>query len=101
MSAPKATSLRLQQLEQQRENIRARERQLAKQMLLERNKLAGKERKLDTRRKILDGALIQKEAASNPEIYALLAQLRESELTRDDDRRLFGMAPIAKSAQGD
>lgn len=50
----------------------------------------------NTRRKILDGALIQIYADTHPDIQTLLEKLRKEELTREDDRKLFGLTPLPK-----
>ena len=66
-------------------------------------KLGTQERRADTRRKIIDGAHIQTEALTNPEIAALLDRLRRAKVVSDDDCRLFGLAPLSeieKAARG-
>lgn len=83
-------SERLRKLKQQQEKIK-------KQMALEKSRLRDKLRAEDTRRKILDGALMQKYALDHPEISALMEKLRKEKLTRADDRALFGLAPLPKN----
>jgi len=68
----------------------ARKAQAAKKALSE------VERAADTRRKVLDGAHIQTEALTNPEIAALLHRLRDEKLISDIDRALFGLAPLSE-----
>ena len=87
--APK--SERLQKLEQRQEKLK---RALAK----EKARLRQDERKDDTRRKILDGALIQEYAKDHPEQEALLQKLRRERLTRDNDRALFDLPPLKEKA---
>ena len=83
---------RLEKLKEQRETIAARIRR-------EQAKARTRERKDDTRRKILAGAVVleraDKDAALKTQLDALLARF----LVRDDDRALFGLAPLpAKEA---
>ncbi len=78
---------RLKKLEQQHEKIR-----LA--LARERSKLAHEARRNDTRRKILVGALILTEAEKDSALHARLFALLESQLTRSDDRFLFGFDPL-------
>lgn len=80
-------SERLKKLEQQQERLR-----LAIQR--ERHKLAGQERRDDTRRKILVGALILAEAEQDLAMKTRLDALLRKHLTRNDDRALFGLDPL-------
>ncbi len=80
---------KLDKLKQQQEKIN-------KAIRREQTALKKKQRADDTRRKILDGALIRNYADTHPEIQTLLDTLREKELTRDDDRKLFGLEPLPK-----
>lgn len=82
-------SAKLDKLKQQQEKIN-------KAIRREQSALKKKERAEDTRRKILDGALIRNYAETHPDIQTLLDDLREKELTRDDDRKLFGLVPLKK-----
>ncbi len=82
---------KLKKLKQQQEKINQAIRR-------EQTALKKKERSEDTRRKILDGALIRNYADEHPEIQTLLDELRKKELTRDDDRKLFGLEPLPKQA---
>jgi hypothetical protein len=50
-----------------------------------------KARKEDTRRKILVGAVVLVAAEDDPDKKQWLARLLDQELTRDDDRTLFGL----------
>ena len=83
---------KLKKLKQQREKI-------DKQIRLEKARLAAQERKDATRRKILDGALIQSEAKSNPTIAKLLEKLRREKLTKPHDRALFGLEPLKETPE--
>jgi hypothetical protein len=51
-----------------------------------------KARKEDTRRKILVGAVVLLAAEDDPDKEVWLARLLDQELTRVDDRALFGLA---------
>ena len=57
-----------------------------------------KKRAEDTRRKILAGAAILSAIESNEAEKAKFMALVEATLTRDDDRALFGLPPLASSA---
>jgi hypothetical protein len=50
-----------------------------------------KERKRDTRRKILAGAVVLAAVENDPDRKAWLARLLDQELIRDDDRELFDL----------
>lgn len=81
------TTDKLGKLLEKRETLAARIRR-------EQAKARTQHRKDDTRRKILAGAMIleraEKDAAFKIELDALLARF----LLRDDDRALFGLAPL-------
>lgn len=96
MSQPKRSSTKLQKLAQKREALLEEQRKLAKQMLAERNRLAAYERKRETRRKIIDGAHIRELEEGDDYIRTKLREMRESKLIRDDDRELFGLAPLSE-----
>ena len=67
---------------------------LAARIRREQAKARTQERKDDTRRKILAGAVVleraEKDAAFKTDLEALLARF----LVRDDDRALFGLTPL-------
>ena len=79
---------RLAKLQQQRAKI---ERQIRQQKL----KLKTEERRKDTRRKIILGALVEKHCALNPDsTFARQVQkLINQYVEREQDRELFGLAP--------
>lgn len=81
---------KLAKLKQQQEKLKAR-------IQKEQARISAKDRKADTRRKILDGALIQNHAKDNPDIAALLDRLRSASLTKPRDRALFGLDPLPES----
>ncbi len=89
-----ATSTRLEQLKQQREK-------LAKQIRREETKLRGEDRRKDTRRKILVGAILMTEAEKNSELQGTINTLLRAKLTRNDDRALFGLEPLAGNQNAD
>lgn len=86
------------------EQRRARERRQLQRL---QQQLSEQERKRDTRRKILVGALVMEHADRMEEggdttWQRLLDELLHSRLTRDDDRELFGLAPLpASGAEGE
>lgn len=87
----KKTADRIAQLEaklkQEKAALRAAEAR-------QRAVLSKKARADDTRRKILLGAIILKRA-ENPSFKQIFDRLLDEELTRDDDRALFGLSPRA------
>jgi hypothetical protein len=67
---------------------------LENRIKLEQNRIAKKERRIDTRKKILAGAYILEEYKDKmPELIKKLDKF----LTRPLDRQLFGLAPITLS----
>jgi hypothetical protein len=52
------------------------------------------ERKADTRRKILIGAIVM----ADPDLRAIVTKMLAERLTRDDERALFGLPPKASTA---
>ena len=56
---------------------------------------AKKDRRADTRRKILAGAVIIERANADPAARERLFALLDDALTRPDDRALFDLAPLA------
>ena len=81
---------KLVKLKQQQEKI-------ARQIRSEKTRISKQARADDTRRKILDGALIRNEAAHNPDVQALLDRLRSRYLTKPQDRALFGLPPLPEN----
>lgn len=64
-----------------------------KQAIENRQKAKAKEqeRKAETRRKILVGAEVLKRARNHPDQYARVLAMMDETLTREDDRKLFGL----------
>jgi len=96
------TNSRLEKLKQKQqalENKQRRERaQIAAQIKDAEAKAAEQERKNETRRKIIDGALIREHAAKNPDCEAaqVLSRLRNEYVTRPTERKLMGLPPLPK-----
>lgn len=55
---------------------------------------AEKARKEETRKKILAGAVVLNLGERDPKAWEWLQTLLDRELTRDDDRALFGLPPL-------
>lgn len=71
-----------------------KKQQLENRIKLEQNRLAKKERQIDTRKKILAGAYILEEYKDKmPELVKKLDKF----LIRDIDRQLFGLKPSTQS----
>ena len=81
---------KLVKLKQQQEKI-------ARQIRSEKTRISKQARADDTRRKILDGALIRNEADHNSDVQALLDRLRSRYLTKPQDRALFGLPPLPEN----
>jgi hypothetical protein len=87
--------------EQKIATLQQRKAALDAQLARERAKLKAKSRKDDTRRKILAGALALEHAEISPEFGNTLNRLLREHLTRDDDRRLFGLDPLPRDDDSD
>ena len=72
---------KLRQLKERQQAVEARRRTLESR----------RERKADTRRKILVGAIVLAKVEHGEMDRALLTRWLDTALSRDDDRRLFGM----------
>lgn len=75
------------------ESLRSRRAQIDAELARLEAKAKGEARKADTRRKILIGALVMQEMASNPDLEKLVKELTESRLTKPRDRALFQLPP--------
>lgn len=82
---------KLDRLHQQREVLAAR---IRREEARERERT----RKIDTRRKILAGAIALEHAGHDAAFKADLDALLARFLRRDDDRALFGLAPLPAEA---
>jgi len=78
---------KLAKLLEQKKVIEARIRQI-------QNKENEKQRKADTRRKILAGAWVLDEVDQRPDFKEFVYGKLSSFLTKPDDRALFGLAPL-------
>lgn len=85
---------KLEQIEErlEREKKKVQQLQAQKRQLLNRKKK--EERKLDTRRKILVGAVLLKLASSEPKLDEYIKDALDKNLETEADRALFGFAPI-------
>ena len=83
---------KLKQLIEKREALAARIR-------LEQNKLKSVERRSDTRRKILAGAMVMEWAQRDSEFSAKLMKELDRFLVRDIDRELFRLPPTRATDQ--
>lgn len=83
MGAPRKTpEQKIAELEQQQKTIQAR-------LQREKAKLREAERKADTRRKIIAGAIALEHAELNPAFGAELRRVLEQHVTRPEDRALL------------
>ena len=80
-----AQQKKLAQLKAQRQRIEARDRSRAQAAT----------RKQDTRRKILAGAMLLDLMSKDANLQKQMLAKLESFLTREDDRALFGLQPLA------
>lgn len=83
-------SAKLIKLKQQQEKIK-------KQIQLEKKRQRSNSYKTDTRRKIVDGALIQNYARENPEFLSILNKLRREKITSNKDREIFNLPPLPET----
>jgi len=95
--AKKTPEQRLAELNKQQAKIEAELKQkraaITRKKRQQLAKLTNQKRKEDTRRKVLDGALLQHLIESNKIKKETLDGFRDSFLERDDDRALFGLPP--------
>ena len=81
---------RIQRLQQQLEQAKAAKRRADARLRATASKQARAE---DTRRKVLLGSLLQQMMQDNQQTHEQVMTRLDKHLTRDADRRLFGMAP--------
>ena len=82
------------------ETLKKKQQALQDQIRREKLKLAQKERKQDTRRKILVGATMLNEAERDQELAIRIQKLLNAQLTRSDDRALFNLDPLPQPEKG-
>lgn len=78
------------------EKIKERKAVLDARLRQEYGRERARERKVDTRRKILAGAAVLSEAAERPQYHAQLMRLLTRFLTKPEDRALFGLPPLSQ-----
>lgn len=77
--------------------LRSRRAQIDAELLRLEAKAKAEDRKSDTRRKILIGAVVMQEMERRNDFAAWIKRLLGQRLTRPRDRALFGMGPIPSS----
>jgi len=82
-------STKLEKLKQQQEKIKA-------QIQKEEAKKKIQNRKFDTRRKILIGAVVMERMKKDRALSEKVKKILTESLTRDNDRKLFELPPIKK-----
>ena len=83
--------------EQKIAELELRAAQVKARIQKERAKLQGAERKRDTRRKIIAGALALEHAPTDKAFNDTLQRLLGEYVTRAEDRELFGLPPVVAS----
>lgn len=86
---------RIEQAEQRLKQLKALKQ---KQAARERAAASKRERAADTRRKILIGAFYLDQMQRNETLNAQIVQKLDAYLTRNDDRALFDLPPVADNA---
>jgi len=80
------------------EKLEAQKQKLLKQISREKAKLRGQERKDDTRRKIVAGAIALAHCERDENFNELFRNLLARFVERESDRALLGLPPSQKSA---
>jgi hypothetical protein len=100
MPTKKTTEQRLAELNEQQAKIegelKKRRASITRRKRQQQAKLTNQKRKENTRRKLLDGELIQRLLETNESERNKFDRLRDEFLKRDDDRALFGFPPLPK-----
>lgn len=78
------------------ESLQAKKAQIEAELARLRARSRTENRKADTRRKILIGAVVMQEMEARPEIDGWIRKLLDQRLTKDRDRALFGLNPVAE-----
>lgn len=78
------------------EALRSKRAQIDAQLAQLAARERSESRKVDTRRKILIGAVVLQEMENRPEINAWIRRLLDERLVKDRDRALFGLHPVTK-----
>jgi hypothetical protein len=79
----------------QKEKLLEKKRQIEERIRVAETREREDDRKKDTRRKILAGAVVLEEAAKKPEFHQELMRMIGGFLTRPADRKLFGLSADA------
>ena len=77
--------------EEQLDALEKQKEQLAARIQKKKAQVRGRQRKEDTRRKIIAGALALEHAAHDPAFGATLKRLLQEHVTRPEDRKLFDL----------
>ena len=77
--------------EQQLEELTIKEAQLKARIQKKKAQVRGAERKKDTRRKIIAGALALEHATQDQQFQATMTKLLNEHVTRPEDRKLFNL----------
>lgn len=77
--------------EEQLEELTQKEAQLKARIQKKRAQVRGQERKNDTRRKIIAGALALEHMAHDPHFRETMGRLLRENVTRPEDRKLFDL----------
>jgi len=77
------------------EKLKQKQAKLEKQLAMAREDFSASQRKIETRKKILIGALFLHEARNNPEAKRLLVTRLDQFLVKLPDRNVFGL-PVKK-----
>jgi len=83
--------------EEKIEELQQQERQLKARIQREKAKLKEAQRKADTRRKVIAGALALEHKDAT--FQATLRGLLDAHVKRDADRALFGLEPLPRAAE--
>ena len=84
--------------QQRIEAIRAKRAQMDAELARLEGRVRSETRKLDTRRKILIGAVVMQEMESQPDIDAWIRKLLNERLLKNRDRVLFDLAELPSPA---
>lgn len=85
--------------EQKISKLQEQQAQLAARIAKERAKVSAEERKKDTRRKIIAGALALEHADKNEGFGGTLHRLLNEYVTKPAERELFGLDPLPQAAE--
>ena len=76
------------------ERMKQRQKKLTSDIRKEENKLKSQDRKDDTRRKIIMGALVFAHMEKDAEFKAICERLQREGIKSDTDRELFSLSPL-------